>query len=208
MLHTWQRGGQNRRDVHLCSESRTYWSQLALSYDEDICMDETQPSNQAAIVAKVQTWQESLRKMLQIWIFAHHQRHSGSQAKDQEVLSKSKKKQCARRWREFRWLPRRSSVWAIRKFGTQDGRGIYPVDFELDVADKLCGLGQGMEDTERLTFCKEKKENKTGFSFVRFEPAYFFFKHRSKNTSSNLPNSLIGYKGSLTSFFCIIFWKD
>ena len=58
-----------------------------------------------------------------------------------------------------------------------------------------------MEDTERLTFCKEKKENKTGFSFVRFEPAYFFFKHRSKNTSSNLPNSVIGYKGSLTSFF-------
>lgn len=160
MLHTWQRGGQNRRDVHLYSESRTYWSQLALSYDEDICMDETQPSNQAAIVTKVQTLQESLRKMLQIRIFAHYQRHSGSQAKDQEVLSKSKKKQCARRWREFRWLPRRSSVWAIRNFGTQDGRGIYPVDFELDVADKLCGLGQGMEGTERLTFCKEKKKRK------------------------------------------------
>lgn len=97
MLYTWQRGGQNRRDVHLCSESRTHWSQLTLSHDEDICMDETQSSNQAALVTKVQTLQESLRKMLQIRIFAHYQRHSGSQAKDQEVLSKSQKKRCARR---------------------------------------------------------------------------------------------------------------
>ena len=81
-------------------------------------------------------------------------------------------------------------------------RKISPVDFEFDATVKLCEL-QGMQDTDRPTFCKKKKKKRKRkldlASFVLCR--HTFFKLTSKHMFCNLPNSVIGFKGSLTSFF-------